>query len=231
MKTLTTVTMLGAMACGSAMAADYSVGIVGAGTGFEGAGTSLNLYSITDKGVDLVKGSPYVFPQTVPYSGNAYEPILVSMAPVHDFVYVVYFGVPSLPIIVQFKITPKGLVYQWQQELSTGDVGLQGSSISTVSNYVIEKTYPAEALWVHILNRSGEEVVSDAGSNGDNLVSAHIDPNGKFYYSCRIIPQTYYGETGPANAVAVYDLDSSVAVGSPPLLTSTDPVFVQSECN
>jgi|SRR5450631_794056 hypothetical protein len=229
MKILHTGILLGSLAFGSAMAADYSVGIVDKGSGFEGAGTALNLYSISNKGVNLVRGSPYVLPPTI--SGVSNEPILVSIAPEHDLVYVVFVRVFfGEPIIVQFRITPKGLVYQWEQVLQTGDAGLQGSSIEAVANYVIEKTYPAETLYVHILDHQGQEIVSDFGSNGENLIAGHIDPGGKFYYSCRNLSATYPVE-GPANAVAVYNLDKIVSEDSPPFLTSTDPVFVQSECN
>jgi hypothetical protein len=229
MNMLRTVTLLGSLAFGSAGAADYSVGIVDKGSGFEGAGKALNLYSITHKGVDLVRGSPYVLPPTI--SGVSNEPILVSIAPEHDLVYVVYVRVFfGEPIIVQFKITPKGLVNQWEQVVQTGDAGLQGSSIEAVANYVIEKTYPAEALYVHILDHKGQEIVSDFGSDGENLVAGHIDPGGKFYYSCRNLSATYPGE-GPADAVAIFKLDQSVTDETSPLLTSTDPVFVQSECN
>jgi hypothetical protein len=69
-----------------------------------------------------------------------------------------------------------------------------------------------------------------ARSNGENLIAGHIDPGGMFYYSCRNLSATYPGE-GPANAVAIFKLDKSVTDETIPLLTSTDPVFVQSECN
>jgi hypothetical protein len=230
MNILRTGILLCPLAFGSAMATDYSVGIVDIGSGFQGAGTALDLYAISHKGVDLVRGSPYVLPPTI--SGVSNEPILVSIAPEHDLVYVVYVRVFfGEPIIVQFRITPKGLVNQWEQVLQTGDAGLQGSSISAVANYVIEKTYPAEALYIHILNQSGQEVVTDFGSNGSNLVSGHIDPEGKFYYSCRFISPSFTGVGGPANAVAIFKLDKAVTDETIPLLTSTDPVFVQSECN
>jgi hypothetical protein len=229
MNMLRTGILLCSLAFGSAMAADYSVGIVNKGSGFQGAGTALNLYSISHKGIDLVRGSPYVLPPTI--GGGPNEPILVSIAPEHNLVYVVYFHICcGEPMIVQFKITPRGLVYQWEQELQTADAGLQGSSIDAVSNYVIERTYPDLGLWIHILDRSGQEVVEDVGTDGMNLISGHIDPEGKFYYSCRNLSATYPGE-GPANAVAVFKLDRFVTLETTPFLTSTDPVFVQSECN
>ena len=43
MKMLQAAVLLGSLAFGTAMAADYSVGIVNAGTGVEGAGSALNL--------------------------------------------------------------------------------------------------------------------------------------------------------------------------------------------
>lgn len=231
MKVVHTGILLGSLAFGSAMAADYSVGIVHVGTGFAGAGTALNLYSITHRGVHLVEG-PYVFQQPVPPNiDETFEPVLVSMSPEHDFAYVVYVRVPSLPILVQFAITPHGLVYRWQQEVSTGDASLQGSSIGTVAHHVIEYTYPADGLWVHIIDQDGQELVSDPGSNGHNLVSARIDPNGKYYYSCRFISASDTGVNGPANSVAVYKLENYVTGEAPPWFSSTDPVFVQSECN
>jgi hypothetical protein len=228
MKMFQTGLLLGLLAFGTAMAADYSVGIDNKGSGFQGAGTALNLYSITAKGIDLVQGSPYVLPPAI--GGSPYEPILVSIAPEHDLVYAVYFHqCCGTPVIVQFKITPNGLVYRWQHRLDTADAGLQGSSINTVANYVIEKTYPY-GLWVHILDRSGQEVVVDSGTDGMNLISGHVDPEGKFYYSCRNLSATYPSQ-GPANAVAVYKLDRRVTLDTTPFLTSTDPDFVQSECN
>jgi len=229
MKILQTGLLLIAMTVGTASAADYSVGIVNSGTQFEGAGTALNLYSISNRGVDLVKGSPYALPSMI--SGVINEPIRVSIAPAHDLVYVVYVRVfYDEPIVAQFRITPNGLAYQWQQVLQTGDAGLQGSSIEAVANYVIEKTYPTDALYVHILDHKGQEIVTDFGSNGEDLIAGHIDPGGKFYYSCRNLSATYPGE-GPANAVAVFKLDTAVTDETTPLLTSVDPVFVQSECN
>jgi hypothetical protein len=221
--------LLGVLASASAMATDYSVGIVDAGSQFGGAGTALDLFSISPHGVTLVKGSPLVF-EPVPGSTYSYDPVLVALSPAHDLVYAVYVGIPSLPILVQFKATPHGLQYRWQQEVSTGDATLQGTTISTSSHYLIENTYPDLGLWIHVIDESGEERVSDPGSNASNLVSGHIDPAGEFYYSCRDLAESYGGVLGPANAVAVYRLDRHVTESTPPLLTSTDPVFVQSVC-
>jgi hypothetical protein len=231
MKLITATAWLGLIAWGSAPAADYSVGIVNLGKGFEGAGTALKVYSITEKGIGLVHGSPYVFPEKVPSTGDSYEPITVAVSPAHDFAYAVYYGFPGLPLVVGFKITAEGLVYQWQEELSTGDVTLQGSTITAVANYLIENTHATEALSVYVLDQAGKTALFDAGSNGDNLVSAHVDPNGQFYYSCRYIAASYTGVNGPANSVSVFSLARPVTYDTPPLVTSTDPVFVQSICH
>ena len=223
--------LLGVLASAGAVAEDYSVGIVNAGTEFGGAGTALNLYSISNKGVDLVKGSPFVFHPGGAEAGYSFEPVAVALSPAHDFVYVAYVDVPNLPVIVQFKATSHGLEYRWQQEFSTGDASLQGASISTSAHYLIENTYPVFGLYIYVINESGEELVADAGSNGSNLVSGHVDPEGGFYYSCRYLAKSYTGVLGRANAVAVYKLDRRVTETTPPLLTSIDPVFVESECH
>ena len=221
--------LFGMLASTGAVAADYSVAIVGADSQFAGAGTALDLFSISPQGVKLVTGSPFMF-EPVPGSKYSYGPAAVAISPAHDLVYAVYVGVPSLPILVQFEATAHGLEYRWQQEVSTGDAGLQGTTISTSSHYLIENTYPDRGLWVHVITRSGEEVVSDAGSNGSNLVSGRIDPAGGFYYSCRDLSESSGGPLGAPNAVAVYRLDRHVTETTPPLLTSTDPTFVQSVC-
>ncbi len=73
---LTTFAMLGMLTSRIAMAADYSVGIVNAGTGLDGAGTALNLYEITKKGIDLVEGSPYALPPQPPSPVTCHNAIL-----------------------------------------------------------------------------------------------------------------------------------------------------------
>jgi hypothetical protein len=211
----------------AAIAADYSVGIVGAGTRFDGGGTAINLYRITEKGVELVQD--YIL-QEFDFTGQLSSPLTLAMDPAHDFVYVAYTGT-SIPNIVGFKITPQGLVKKWEHRLDTGDAGLQGTTLESLQDYLVENTYPF-GLWVHVLTQSGRELVVDAGSNGLNLVSGHIDPHGKLYYSCRYVTSPPVFPNGPANTVAVYDLDKSgVDFGTPPILTSTDPTFVRSICN
>jgi hypothetical protein len=133
-------------------------------------------------------------------------------------------------------ITPKGLVYQWQRQMVTGDPTLQGTTLEAGRDYVIENTFPdATDLWVEIYSKSGQHLVQDLGAtggfDGGGLISGHISYNGKFYYSCRDVPATY--PVTPANTVVVYELrdngllDTSL---SKPLATSTDPVFVANVC-
>jgi hypothetical protein len=210
------------------MAADYSIGIVGHGWA---GGTGLNLYSITERGVDLVKGSPYIR-QKKDIEGQLANVLLVSMNPAHDFVYVTYTG-PKFPVMVGFKITHKGLVEHWEQELQTGDPTLQYTTVTPLDNFVIADTYPFAYLhWVTVFTQSGEEIVLDQGSDfGGDLVSGHIDSNGRFYYSCRSAVSYVFGGQPPATTVVVYDLrNSAVVYNTEPLATSTDPVFVGSIC-
>ena len=86
---LTTFAMLGMLTSRIAMAADYAVGTVNLGTG--SVGTSLNLYSMTRKGVDLIQN--YILQQTDTY-GRLVAPLALSMSmnPHHDFVYLAYTG-------------------------------------------------------------------------------------------------------------------------------------------
>jgi hypothetical protein len=231
MKTTTALLLAIVLTSGSAMAADYSVGIVGLGTGIaanEPGGIGLNLYAITDKGPRLV--------QQLIASGQFAAPLSpVTINPKHDFVYVTYLhlnssGGTTNPYLVGYKITPTGLVEQWESELFTGDEGLAGS-ITAIDNYLIESFSPGGSLFVTVLTQSGQQVVSDTGTDGD-LVAGHIDQNGKFYYSCRDVVEMSGGPLGPANTVVVYDLKASGSVTpeTTPIATSTDPAFVQSIC-
>jgi hypothetical protein len=88
------------------------------------------------------------------------------------------------------------------------------------------------SLWVHVLTQSAQEIVFDQGSDGENVVSGHFDPNGQFYYSCRYVSPTSPTVNGPANTVVIYDLTKGVVNRSTPRMeTSTDPIYVQSICS
>ncbi|MGA2191131.1 MAG: hypothetical protein ABSH33_21650 [Steroidobacteraceae bacterium] len=226
MKLLAAMVLTGLMAGGSAMATDYSVGIVKLGTGAEGGGTALNLYAIKKSGIHLVQ--TYVLQQD-DYTGNLASPLTLAMNPAHDFVYVVYTGL-TIPNIVGFSITPTGMVYEWENEIQTGDGGLQGSTLTGGPGYVIENTYPA-GLWVHVVNQTGAEVINDyadGGSAGIYLISGQVDSSMTFYYSCRST-----ASTPPAKSVSVFSFEDGVDVytsTATPVATSTDPVFVRSVC-
>jgi hypothetical protein len=212
------------------LAADYAVTTVRpiTPTTFD-PGNGLNLYSITAKGVDLVKGSPYIF-QQLDYTGQLASIFGVAMNPDHDFVYVVYSGSVQ-PIVVGFAITPKGLVYQWQTVFTTGNNTLDLATATALNDFFVGDAHPAPfAHLVTVLNQSGQLI---AGEFSQNLVSGHVNRNGKFYYSCRSSTSGPYGGVPPADSVAVYDLRNGFVTGpnTVPLVTSTDPTFVRSECN
>jgi len=215
---------------GPLMAADYSVTTVRPITpnAFD-PGNGLNLYSITAKGVELVKGSPFVFHQ-IDYTGQLASIFAVVMSPDHDFVYVVYSG-SIQPVIVGYSITPKGLEYRWQKVFTTGNNTLDLATVTAVDDFLIGDAHPAPfAHLVDIFNQSGQII---AGEFSENLVSGHVNRNGKFYYSCRSSNFDQYGGVPPANSVAVYDLRKGFVSGSNtvPLVTSKDPTFVRSICN
>jgi len=227
MKLLTAIAMLGVLAGGGAMAADYSVGIVNLGTGTLGGGTALNLYATKKTGIDLVQ--TYVLPQN-DFTGNPSSPLTLAMNPAHTFVYVVYTGL-SQPNIVGLKMTPTGLVYEWQDEIQTGDAGLQGTTLTAGHNYVIENTYPF-GLWEHVVSQAGGELINDyenGGGSGVYLISGRVDSARTFYYSCLST-----SASPPATSVSVFRVESGVDVytsSASPAATSTDPAYVQSVCN
>ena len=216
MKNIYGAILVGFLACGSSMAADYSVGIVNLGTLPFGAGTGLNSYSISAKGIHLLPGSPYVPPSGLlpPSTTCTWEPARVVVTQDQQYAYVFYYCDSPFPILVQFTITSNGLMYEWQQATDFGDGSEPG--MSTTGNYV-SVTWAGEggSLGVVIYNESGDEVVSDGGYQ----ITGQIDPNGRFYYSC--------SPTGPQ--VTVYNVPYTTA--QRPVATSSDPVFVQSKCN
>jgi hypothetical protein len=210
---------------GAAYSAEYSVGIVGLGSTYPYGGTGINLYTTTEKGAKLVKGSPFVYQPTLP-PGEPFsipaEPIAALVSGDQQFVYVAYAVFSGIPILVQFAITPTGLKPRWQQGLSTGDEGLDGSTLVGAGDYLMEKVYP-DGLYIRILNASGQEVVAESNGGIQVLNSSHLDAQGRFYYSCR-------GGTFAATSVAIYDLESISGEPSKPFVVSTDPIFVQGNC-
>ena len=82
-----------------------------------------------------------------------------------------------------------------------------------------------------VINQSGRVIAEEVSGN---LISGHVNHNGKFYYSCRSYTAGTLGGIPPADEVKVYDLKDAILGGisdPPPLLTSTDPVFLHSACD
>ncbi|MGO9994342.1 MAG: hypothetical protein ACLPTF_17755 [Steroidobacteraceae bacterium] len=171
-----------------------------------------------------------MLPQTLaPPSATPWGPALVSVTADHKYAYVVYYSETVYPpLLVQFAITARGLVYEWQRPLQTGTTYLDFLTINTEGDYFTYYINPDGLQIFEVVDESGQLVVDDGGTFLPPLeiISGHIDPNGKFYYSCRYVGAPY--SIGPANTVAVYELPFNFAT---PLVTSTDPVFVQSKCN
>ncbi len=231
MKILIAMTMILASAgTMGAMGADYSVGIAPGG---------LNLYSITQKGVKLVKGSPFVTPV---FDAYPVTPVIVAMNTQHNFVYVLYEHLTSLePLayIVGFKITEEGLQQKWVfQPLDMNPEANPLVELTAGPNYAI-------AIWTNdftspytgwIINESGQLVAGVLSLfNGNEHISDHVAPHENFYYFCH-----YVGYPGPqTETVSAYSLDKDTLNGKvqPPFLqpqllfNSTDPVFVESVCN
>ena len=136
--------------------------------------------------------------------------------------YVAYAVFSGIPIVVQFAISPTGLKPRWQKALSTGDEGLSGSTLVSAGDFLMEMVYPY-GLYVHILNSSGQEVVSESNGGIQVLNSSHLDAQGKYYYSCR-------GDFAMATSVAIYDLEAIHDEPSKPFVVSTDPTYVQGNC-
>jgi hypothetical protein len=211
------------------MAADYSVTTVRPITpnifpnNFD-PGNGINLYEITGKGVELVRGSPYVFQHT-DYTGQLSSILAIAMNPAHDFVYAVFTG-NIQPILAGFAVTPNGLVLKWQNVFTTGEPDMERASITALDNLVIEDAVPApQAHLVSVLNESGQVIKSEYS---EFLVSVRVENNGNFYYSCRSAVAGGFGGVPPATSVLVFDLKKSA---SDPLVTSTDPIFVRSVCD
>ncbi|MGD0511570.1 MAG: hypothetical protein ABSA33_07085 [Candidatus Micrarchaeaceae archaeon] len=207
----------------AAIATDYSVAIVNPGAGSLRGGSAVNLYAVKDGKLHLVQ--EYVLQQK-DFTGNLAEPLELAVNPKHDFVYVVYTG-QSVPNIVGFRITPSGLDREWEQEIQTGDSSLQGTTITAGESYVQENTYPIGSLLVNIVSQTGAQLLKDNYADY-GLISGWVDPSETLYYSCR--NNTTF--TSPASSVSVFKLGEGVITYSAtPVLTSTDPIFIESICN
>jgi hypothetical protein len=228
MKLKAMVMTLGLFVAGSAMATDYSVSIANLGKGVLGGGSAINLYATQDTGIELVES--YVLPQD-DFTGKRAEPLTFAINPAHSFVYAAYSG-PNQPVIVGLKITPKGLVYEWQHELATGDGGLQFTTLTAGADYVIENTYPVRGLVVHILDQAGSEMLVDATPTSNSpytVLSGYVDPTTSLYYSCRSADGSL-----PATSVSIYAFEHGVDVSAEtarPVAKSTSSTYLQGVCN
>jgi hypothetical protein len=227
--------ILGVVAFGSASAGQFSVGINGVGL-LPYSGTGLNLYKATNRGVELVKGSPFIFNfeaftgVTLSPNEPRYEPTSAFVGDDNDVAYVVYESL-GYPYLVKFAIKPTGLVPQWAQKIYTGSNDLDGSALSSAGEYVLEKTYPYN-LFVWILNAQGQFILDEASEGSGVLNSSYIKHH--FHYSCRTTPYIWPDAQQVATSVAIYDLEQVSYTGTPydaqPMLTSSDAEYVQSVC-
>jgi hypothetical protein len=219
-KFLTPIVMLGMLFCGAAQAADYSASIAAGG---------INLYAITSHGVELVKGSPYVLPQP----GTAYPrtPAIVTLNPTHDFLYVVYEQLPyhgdleDDVSVVGFRITAHGLRKEWSYDTNMDPFEYRFIALTAGWNSVIVYSQPY-GLFATVLDQSGEFIAGDgsAGTTGDHLLSGHVDPDNKFYYSCR-------ANASGTKYVEVYSLPRHGLALQKLVTTSYDAAFIHSICN
>jgi hypothetical protein len=170
MKLLAAMSVFGMMASSAAMA-DHSAAITTEG---------INVYTITQKGVDLVKGSPYVLPQP----GVAYPltPQLIAISPAHDFLYVVYEllpfqGNPTEDVtVVGFAITDQGLVKKWSYPLNMDPAEYVNIALDVGLDTVIQYYRPGnDNRYAIITNEQGTTIATDGsyepGTNEDHLVS------------------------------------------------------------
>jgi hypothetical protein len=223
---LTLSLLVGLTTSVTVMAADHAVTIVTGG---------INLYSISKRGVDLQAGSPFALPAWVLEAEgdpSPLTPVSFSINPKHDFVAVVYQLTPYVSnddhdvIVVGYAITEKGLTVKWTWPLNMDPDAYPLTTVATGNTYTILLTAPDPGgpNFGYIINNDGDLLAAQGSPVGpaDELLSLRVDEDKRFYYSCR-------GEYGvsPAQTVSVYSLEPA-----PPtlILTSSDPSFIQSEC-
>jgi hypothetical protein len=233
MKLLQSSILLGFLGSASAMAADYSVGIVNLGTEFSGGGTAVNLYETTKEGVKLRQ--TYVL-QQYDFLGSLAKPITLAINHAHNFVYVIYTGTGP-PNIVAFQITVRGLILKWEQPFENGDPDLGGSTITAGPDYVIESKYP-NSLFLNVISDTGKDLLFDIGEypfDGTYLISGHVDSTKTFYYGCRGLTQPEPGMPIPITTVWIYKFPTDgTELNVPettPIAKSTDPAYIQSVCD
>jgi hypothetical protein len=225
---------------GTAQAADHSIAIATGG---------VNLYSITNKGVDLVKGSPFAPSPTLFPDQSTPVPVLAAMNPAHDFAYVVYEGTnpgnSKAVTILGLKVTDTGLTVEWSNEVVlTGDPTTLSDSILIAGRNYAALSYSQSAFnsrqAAQIVNKKGQHVAYFNLDLAWTDLSVYVDPDQNFVYSC------YLGTTSPESppgtpqvpTVMIYKLEAGELAGTAPypfpapqlILASSDPVFVPSVC-
>lgn len=232
MKTLATVAALCVVLSGSAVAEDYAIDIANLGSQVAGAGTGLDLYSITNKSFELVTGSPFGW-RKLDGAGDSYSPLLIAVSPSHKFVYAEYADGESLPYIVGFQVTPTGLIFQWAT-VESGAADPTVKALVAGRDYVIAYGRPF-GFDAEIINKSGQVVASINTDLNVALTSVQVAPNGNVYYVCSF--SGYPNQVVPPDTVGVYKLPDGALDGTAPqpitsklLYTSTDPAFVHAEC-
>jgi hypothetical protein len=231
--------MLG-MLLGTAQTADHSIAIATGG---------VNLYAITNKGVNLVKGSPFVPSATLFPDQSTPTPVLATMNPAHDFAYVVYEGTApgsSKDVtILGLKVTDAGLTVEWSNEfVLTGDpTTLSDSTLIAGRNYAV-LSYSQNAFnsrqAAQIVNKTGQRIAYFNLDLAWTDLSVYVDPDQNFIYSCYL--GTTSSESPPGTpkvpTVMVYKVEDGALAGTAPypfplpqlILASSDSVFVPSVC-
>jgi hypothetical protein len=112
------------------------------------------------------------------------------------------------------------------------------TTVATGRNFTILLTAPDPGgpNFGYVINNEGTTVISEGSESesSDQLLALRVKKNEPFYYSCR----GPFGTT-PAQSVSVFSLEPGVLAGTvpppanppTPVVTSTDPDFVQSVCN
>jgi hypothetical protein len=208
---------------------DYAVAAVPGG---------INLYAITNKGIVLVQGSPFVASNPAPpiglYTGLPVQsPTLLQMDATHEHVYALYAtDTVIFTMLAGWKITAKGLVQEFG---TTTDLHITGNHSDRPGGLSIQNGF--EVLYyggssgtvgdtAEIYNAKGQEINrfsggSMAGPVRQALQSVVIDPTGQSLAGC------FMSADGslPLSSVDIFDLKSGKQ-----LVGDSDPAFATAIC-
>jgi hypothetical protein len=220
----------GSLAHGAATTTfDYAVATVPGG---------INLYAITNKGVVLVQGSPFVANNPAPpvgiYTGMPVQsPTLLQMDATHEHVYALYAtDTVIFTMLAGWKITPRGLVQQFGTITDlhiTGNHSDRPGGLSIQGGFEV-LYYGGESGTVgdtaEIYNTKGQLVNRFSGGSVNGpvrqaLQSVVIDPTGQSLSGC------FLGDAGGSNtsSVDVFDLKSGKLI-----VGDSDPDFANAIC-